>query len=190
MDLYEAIRARRNVHQYKRGSVPMEKIKKILEAGLQASSAMNEQPWEFIVVTDQEQVKKVAQFKYDHNMQGLKASNVPPDEAEKMAGNQRDAFTNTVPIAVIFDRKKRLPVESSWCCITTMWLAACAEGLAASPAFFAIPAQGPLRQILGIPDTHDIAAILRIGVPEAAPEAKPRKKLSECLSYNRYGTKK
>jgi len=189
MDLYEAIRTRRNVHRYKKEDVPMEKIKRILEAGLQASSAMNEQPWEFIVVRDQDQVKKIAQFKYDHNMQGLISSKVPQAEAEKMAGNQRDAFTNTTPVVVIFDRKKRLPVESSWCCITTLWLAACAEGLAASPAFFAIPAQAPLKEILGLPDTHDIAAILRIGIPETIPGAKPRKELSECLSYNRYGSK-
>src|SRR3972149_479266 len=117
MDLYEAIRIRRNVHRYKKERVPMEKMKKVLEAGLQASSAMNEQPWEFIVVTDQDQLEKIAQFKYDHNMQGLIASKVPQKEAEQMAGGQRDAFTNTVPVAVIFDRKKRLPVESSWTCI-------------------------------------------------------------------------
>jgi nitroreductase len=189
MDLYEAIRIRRNVHLYKKERVPMEKIKKIIEAGLQASSAMNEQPWEFIVVTDQDQLEKIAQFKYDHNMHGLIASKVPQGEAEKMAGGQRDAFTNTTPVAVIFDRRKRLPVESSWCCLTTMWLAACAEELAASPAFFAIPAQGPLKAVLGIPDTHDIAAILRIGIPETVPEAKPKKGLSDCVSYNRYGSK-
>ncbi len=189
MDLYEAIRVRRNVHAYKKENIPIEKIRKILEAGLQASSAHNEQPWEFIAVTDQDQVKRLAQFKWEHNMQGLIASKVPRLEAEAMAGAQRDAFTNTVPIAVIFDRKKRLPLESSWCCITTIWLAACAEGLAASPAYFATHAQGPLREILGVPETHDIAVILRVGIPEALPEAKPRKGLPECLSYNRYGEK-
>ncbi len=173
-----------------RGNVRGRKaVLEILEAGLQASSAHNEQPWEFIVVTDQGQVKRLAQFKWEHNMQGLIASKVPRLEAETMAGAQRDAFNNTVPIAVIFDRKKRLPLESTWCCITTIWLAACAEGLAASPAFFALQAQGPLKEILGIPETHDIAVILRVGVPEAVPEAKPRKGLSECLSYNRYGEK-
>jgi nitroreductase len=113
MDLYEAIRTRRNVHRYKKEEVPMEMIKKILKTGLQASSAMNEQPWEFIVVRDQDQIKKIAQFKYDHNMQGLIASKVPQTEAEKMAGNQRDAFIHTTLVAVIFDRKKRLPTRGN-----------------------------------------------------------------------------
>ncbi|MEW6667200.1 MAG: nitroreductase family protein [Thermodesulfobacteriota bacterium] len=189
MDIYEAIRIRRNVHRYKKERVPMQKIKKALEAGLQASSAHNEQPWEFIMVTDPDQVKKLAQYKYDHNMQGLIASNVPREEADKMASTQRDAFTNTMPVAVIYDRRKRLPVESSWSCIATVWLAACAEGLAASPAFFALHAQGPLKEALGIPDSHDIAVILRVGIPEAIPDAKPRKGLAECLFYNRYGVK-
>jgi nitroreductase len=189
MDIYEAIRIRRNVHRYRKEAIPMQKIKKILEAGLQASSAQNQQPWEFIVVTDPDQLKKLAQYKYDHNMQGLIASNVPRDEADQMASTQRDAFTNTVPVAVLYDRSKRLPVESSWCCVATIWLAACAEGLAASPAFFALHAQKPLKEILGIPDTHDIAVILRMGIPETLPEAKPRKGLAECLFYNRYGVK-
>ena len=189
MELYEVIKTRRNVHKYRKEAVPAEKIRKILEAALHSSSAVNEQPWEFIVINDPAQVKKIAQFKYDHNMQGLIASKVPQEEADRMAGTQRDAFTNTVPIAVIFDKKKRLPVESSWCCITTLWLAACAEGLAASPAFFAVHAQGPLKEILGIPDTHDIAVILRVGIPEVIPDPKPRKALSSCLSYNRYGAK-
>ena len=186
MDAYEAIRARRNVHKFKKQEVSQDKLKKILEAGLQASSAMNQQPWEFIVVTDPELIKKLAKYKYDHNMQGFIASKVPQAEAEQMAGAQRDAFTNSVAVALLFGKDKRLPVESSWCCITTIWLAACAEGLGMSPAYFASHAQGPLKEMLGIPDGYDIAAILRLGVPEVIPGAKPRKSLDECLHYNRY----
>ena len=186
MDIYEAIRARRNVHKFKKQEVPQGKLKKILEAGLQSSSAMNQQPWEFIVVTDQDLIRKLAQYKYDHNMQGFIASKVPRGEAEQMAGGQKDAFTNSVAVALICSKEKRLPIESSWSCITTIWLAACAEGLGMSPAYFALHAQGPLKEMLGIPDGYDIAAILRLGVPDVIPEAKPRKSLDECLHYNRF----
>lgn len=187
MDIYEAIQARRNVHKFKAEEVPLEKLKKIMGAGLQASSAVNEQPWEYILVTDKEKIKKLAQIKYDHNMQGLRASNVPKEEAEKMAGAQRDAFNNSVPVVVIYERKKRLPVESCWNCITTIWLAACAEGLGMSPAYFALPAQPVLKEIFGVPEGYDLAAILRIGIPEIIPDAKPRKSLDECLHYNSFG---
>jgi nitroreductase len=186
MDIYEAIKKRRNIPRFKQ-EPPQDKLKKILEAGLQASSAFNQQPWEFIVVTDKGKVKKLAQYKYDHNMKGLLASNVPREEAEKLAGNQRDAFTNCTPVALIYDKKKLLPIESSWSCLTTIWLAASAEGLGLSPAYFAVNAQGPLKETLGIPDGYDIAAILRIGIPEVVPDAKPRKSIKECLYYNRFG---
>lgn len=187
MDLYEAISARRNVHKFKPEEVSRDKLNKILEAGLRASSAFNMQPWEYIVIKDTEQVKKLAQYKYDHNMQGLLASNVPREEAEQLAGAQRDAFTNATPVVLICNKGKLLPVESSWNCITTIWLAAAAEGLGMSPAYFGLPSQGPIKEMLRIPDGYDIAAILRIGVPEVIPDAKPRKSLDECLHYSRFG---
>jgi len=187
VDLYEAISARRNVHKYKAEEVPQDKLKKILGAGLQASSAFNMQPWEFVVVKDAEQAKKLAQYKYDHNMQGLLASNVPQEEAEQLAGAQRAAFTNATPVVLIYSKDKLLPLESSWNCITTVWLAACAEGLGMSPAYFGLPSQGPIKEMLGIPEGYDIAAVLRIGVPEVIPDAKPRKSLDECLHYDRFG---
>ena len=186
MDIYEGIRVRRNVHKFRKQEVPQGKLRKILEAGLQSSSAMNQQPWEFIVVTDQDLIQRLGKYKYDHNMQGLIAAKVPREEAEQMAGAQRDAFTNSVVVALAYGKDKRLPIESSWCCITTIWLAACAEGLGMSPAYFAPHAQGPLKEMLGIPDGYDIAAILRLGIPDAVPDAKPRKELDECLHYNRF----
>jgi len=187
MDLYEAISGRRNVHKFKAEEVPRDKLKKVLEAGLKSSSAFNMQPWEFIVVKDAERVKKLAQYKYDHNMQGLLASNVPREEAEQLAGAQRDAFTHSTPVVLIYSKDKLLPAESSWNCITTIWLAVCAEGLGMSPAFFGLPSQGPIKEMLNIPEGYDIAAILRVGVPDVIPDAKPRKSLDECLHYNRFG---
>lgn len=187
MELYDAIQNRRNVHHFKDEAVPGDKLKKILEKGLLASSAMNMQPWEFIAVTDQDLVKKIAQYKYDHNMQGLLASNFPKEQAEEMAGLQRDAFTNSLPVVVIYDKEKMIPSESSWNCITTIWLAATAEGFGVSPGFFGLHAQGPLKEMLGIPERYDIAAILRIGIPAEIPDAKPRKSLDECLHKDRFG---
>jgi nitroreductase len=186
MDVYETIYERRTVHKFKPEKVPQDKLKKILEAGLQSSSAFNQQPWEFIVVTDQATVKKLAQYKYDHNMQGLLASKVPQEEAEKLAGIQRDGFHNSVPVAVIYNKDKTLPIQSCWNCITTIWLAACAESLGLSAAFFGLHAQGPIRELLGMPEDYEIAAILRIGIPEVIPDAQPKKSLEECLYYDHF----
>ena len=54
MEIFDAIKTRRSIRQFEEGFVvPFEDIKKILEAGMYAPSAMNRQPWEFMVITDQ-----------------------------------------------------------------------------------------------------------------------------------------
>ena len=54
MEVFAAVQSRRSVRGYAHAEVPKEKIEKILEAGRRAPSAMNAQPWHFIVVTDLE----------------------------------------------------------------------------------------------------------------------------------------
>lgn len=50
----EAIMMRRSIRKYSDRPVEAEKIDKLLRAAMQAPSAGNQQPWEFIVVQDKE----------------------------------------------------------------------------------------------------------------------------------------
>lgn len=52
MDTLEAIHTRRSVREYLEKPVPEEIIIKLLAAAMAAPSARNQQPWEFIVITD------------------------------------------------------------------------------------------------------------------------------------------
>jgi nitroreductase len=53
MTVSEAIRARRSIRKYKTGHViPREQLDAILEAGMLGPSAMNQRPYEFVVVQD------------------------------------------------------------------------------------------------------------------------------------------
>jgi nitroreductase len=51
MEVIEAIRTRKSIRGYKPDLVPMEILKKVLEAAAHAPSAMNTQPWEVTVIT-------------------------------------------------------------------------------------------------------------------------------------------
>ena len=62
MNVKEAILTRRSVRKYKKGAVKEEDLKIILEAARQAPSAGNKQPWEFIVIRDEETKTKVAEI--------------------------------------------------------------------------------------------------------------------------------
>ena len=52
MDALQAIMTRRSVRSYTPQSVSPDLIIKLMEAAMQAPSACNQQPWQFIVITD------------------------------------------------------------------------------------------------------------------------------------------
>jgi nitroreductase len=61
MDALTAIANRHSVRKFKSDSIPKDILEKIVEAGRLAPTARNVQPWEFIVVTDREMLKKLGE---------------------------------------------------------------------------------------------------------------------------------
>ena len=53
---------RRSVRRYTDRKVEKEKIDRMLRAAMQAPSACNQQPWEFLVVEDKATIEKLAKF--------------------------------------------------------------------------------------------------------------------------------
>ena len=60
MNLYEGLQKRRSVRRYENRSIEKEKIKTLLRAAMQAPSAGNQQPWEFLVVENKETLEKLS----------------------------------------------------------------------------------------------------------------------------------
>jgi hypothetical protein len=54
MDVFEAVRTLLAVRRYRGEPVPEATVRRIVEAGRLTGSAMNEQPWHFVVVQDRE----------------------------------------------------------------------------------------------------------------------------------------
>ena len=52
MDAIEAIRTRRSIRRYTHDPVPDAVVAEILRAAMSAPSAGNQQPWQFVIVTD------------------------------------------------------------------------------------------------------------------------------------------
>ena len=64
METLEAIHTRKSIRKFLDKEIPVDVIRKILEAAIKAPSAGNRQPWRFLVVTDREKIKKFDP--YDH----------------------------------------------------------------------------------------------------------------------------
>ncbi len=55
-----SIFVRRSIREYDSRPVEPEKLDRILRAGMQAPSAMNRQPWEFLIVTRPDKIQEIA----------------------------------------------------------------------------------------------------------------------------------
>ena len=62
MDVFEGIRTLLAVRRYQDRPVPDTIVRKIVEAGRLTGSAMNLQPWHFIVVRDKETLRQLGQL--------------------------------------------------------------------------------------------------------------------------------
>jgi len=60
MQTWEAITSRRNVRSFADRPVPPADLDQILEAGRRAPSSQNWQPWDFILVTERDQLRELA----------------------------------------------------------------------------------------------------------------------------------
>lgn len=60
-DLMKILRSRRSIRSFKSGHVPKEDIEAILDAMRYAPSAMNAQSWEYLVITDPQEIERLRQ---------------------------------------------------------------------------------------------------------------------------------
>jgi nitroreductase len=61
MDAIDGILTRRSIRKYTKKSIPDEVIKELLEAGVSAPSAGNQQPWQFIIIDNREVLDEASQ---------------------------------------------------------------------------------------------------------------------------------
>lgn len=60
MDTWHAITSRRDVRRFEERPLPDDALDRILEAGRRAPSSRNWQPWDFVVVTDRDELRELA----------------------------------------------------------------------------------------------------------------------------------
>jgi nitroreductase len=62
MDTLDAIHTRRSIRKFEDRAVSDELIQKLLAAAMQAPSARNQQPWQFVVIDDRELLGQIGQM--------------------------------------------------------------------------------------------------------------------------------
>ena len=161
MEFYDVMENRRSIRSYKTTPVPREKITKILEAARLAPSAMNKQPWHFVVVEDKAMIKKLA----------------------------KQAWAETAP-AMIVGLADTVD-SPNWCqndmgiaiehMVLTAWnlgLGTCWMGQTGR--------EDLIRELLDVPEHLQPVALITLGEAKEIPEPKPRKSLESITSWEKY----
>jgi nitroreductase len=62
MDVWEAIRSKRAVRQFRPEPLTEDEVRRILDAGRRSQSSKNSQPWHFIAVRDRDTLRQLSQM--------------------------------------------------------------------------------------------------------------------------------
>ena len=150
MDAWDGIRARRNVRSYRPDPVPDSDLQRIAEAGWRSPSASNRQPWDFVIVTDPEQLQELSTV-----WQGARHIAAAPAAIALVAPAPPD------------ERRKLLDQYDLGQATMAMMLAATDLGIGTGHS--AVGDQDKARAILGVPDDHIVAYLLGLGYPADRP---------------------
>ena len=158
MDVWEAIEKRRTIRQFK-GKVPEPMLRRLIQAGARAPSASNSQPWEFIVVENQNIIDGIAEQK--GKMEGLRGG-------PRRVAIEKGLYQNSSVVAICI-KKGGLSVAAAWTAAENIALAATTEGFGCVMSIFGGEFKSSVEKLLCIPDTHELATVLALGVPEKIP---------------------
>lgn len=172
MNVFEAIQRRRSVRKYLDKEVPMELILKVLEAGRLAPSAHNSQPWHYIIVTDPEKRRKIAES-------GRWAGFLKNTPVVIVGCGDTEASPDWYVVDVAISMQNMI-LEATELGLGTCWVGSFD--------------QNTVKTILNIPEKYKVVALLALGYPANGIELtskllhviKPRKKLEEIYSVNEF----
>jgi nitroreductase len=180
-DFQEILSNRRSVRDFQSKPVEEEKLFRVLDAGLKAPSHNHLREWEFLLIKDAEQRRKVVEL-------GALAEDVTNSEklekaTEGMEGLQREMYLRALPVqkrmllsspelvVVCFRMRKPLKdcrslydlncLASAWTCIENMLLAMAAEGL--HGVTYVPHETASLKKVLDVPEDYEVAALIPIG---------------------------
>jgi nitroreductase len=105
MDIVDAIKARKSIRGYKPDAVSKETLKEILEIAGRAPSAMNTQPWEFVVLGG-EVLKKIRAAYIEKLRTG-----VAPNPEHSVTGWTRDSIYRTRQVELAMELFRLMDIE-------------------------------------------------------------------------------
>jgi nitroreductase len=177
----ETIRKRRSVRAYDAKSVPRELVNTVIEAGNEAPSAMNSQPWRFVVVEDPAAKKKLLGAALPQAKKITEqVKDVDPERYEsikKRYAELPDPVYYSAPTIIFVIGNGRYKDHSCPLACENMMLAAHSLGLGTCWVGFGamVIEDAEVRKLLDLQEGDAIFGPILLGYPKADPPRPPKK---------------
>ncbi|MBN2110834.1 MAG: nitroreductase [Methanosarcinaceae archaeon] len=164
----DTILSRRSVREFTKEKVSREDIETILNAGRWAPSGLNNQPWKFIVIQNEETMKKMEDC--THYWKIIRSA--------------------PLLIAVFLDQEnmynRTKDIQAVGAAIQNMLLACCEMGLGAVWLGEILNNKEKVNLILSCPGSMELMAVLAIGHPLQKSRGSARKELKEICFEEKF----
>jgi nitroreductase len=204
----KVIQDRRSIREWTEEPVSEQDLALILEAGRQAPSGENAQPWRFIIVKDLVARKKLAGFAGNGSGRRFTAEFVTKqmharfatlqDEEkkkaafEKLTSGQVSQFSENAPVTIIICGKKDVwdtPYDTS-AAIENMLLMITALGLGACwviAVSFDVREEERTKELLGVPEGFKVISLVSLGHPTRPHRQRPRLPINQLVFSEKWG---
>jgi nitroreductase len=166
---WDAITSRRNVRAYADRPIPADSLHRLLEAARRSPSSNNWQPWDFIAVTDRDQLVKLSGVWRGAGHVAVSAATI--------------ALITDIPDSDLLRARQNYDLGQA-----TMSIMIAAADLGIGSGHSSVGDQDLAREILAFPDTKRCAYLISLGYPSGralTPINHPdRRPFDEVVHFN------
>jgi len=165
MQLIEVIKNRYSCRKFLDRPIPKELIEKLIDAGRFAPTARNIQPWEFIVITDKENLKKIGTIT-----------------------SPNGSFIKDCACCIaVFCQDTKYYLEDGCAATENILLTAYDLGLGSCwVAGDKKPYVEEIRKLLSVPDNFRLVSLIALGYPAEDKPKRVKRELKELIHWEKF----
>ena len=164
METFDSISNRVSAREYQKKPVPREKLERLVDAGRRAPTARAVEPWEFVVVTDKEALRRLGEI-----------------------ATSGSFVKNAAACIVVFCKDTKYYLEDGCAATENILLTAAALGLGACwVAGDKKPYAETVSKLLGVPSDFKLVSLISLGWPKKKVQQVKNRTLEDVIHWEKF----